>query len=103
MEFHATGQVEGAACMCEWVWGKTSTLLTFEGLYLQAKKKEQKKVFLSITENINNVFKLKQKKEGDLFILGLIVQRKSPQMIYCLSFVENNAKKLPRALCVLTL
>lgn len=25
-------------------------------------------------------------------MLGLIVKRKSPQMIYCLTFVENNAK-----------
>ena len=31
------------------------------------------------------IFKLK-KKVGDLFILGFVVQKSSPQMIYCLNF-----------------
>lgn len=65
MEFHTTGPVEGAACMCEGVLGKKNfNSSNFEGLYLQAKKKRTKKVFLSIRENINNVFKLKKKKRG---------------------------------------
>lgn len=103
MEFHTTGLVEGAACMCEGVPVKSSTLPTFEGLYIQAKK-EQKKYFQA-SQKILTIFKLKKKKEkeGDLFMLGLVVKRKSPQMIYCLTFVENNAKKLPLALCILTL
>lgn len=55
-------------------------------------QKRTKKVFLSIRKIIN-MYLSKKKKEGDLFILGLVVQQKSPQMIYCLTFVENNAKK----------
>lgn len=56
-------------------------------------QKRTKKVFLSIRKIINMYLSKKKKKEGDLFILGLVVQKKSPQMIYCLTFVENNAKK----------
>lgn len=46
VEFHATGQVEGAACMCEWVWGEnlnSSNLL--KDFIFRQKKKEQKKYF----------------------------------------------------------
>lgn len=32
--------------------------------------------------------------------MGLVVQKRSPQMIYCLTFLENNAKKITAALCV---
>lgn len=42
--------------------------------------------------------KKKRKKEGDLFILRLVVQKQSQQMIYCLIFLENNAKKITAGL-----
>lgn len=84
--------------------GNTSNLLTFWRTLSSGKKKEQKKYFWASQKILTMYLSLKKrKKEGDLFILGLVVQKKSPQMIYCLTFVENNAKKLPRALCVLTL
>lgn len=74
---------------------KTSTLLNFEGLHLQAKKKEQKKYFWA-SENINLYLSKKKKERGRSIYFGTRSAKKSPQMIYCLTFVENNAKKIYR-------
>lgn len=79
MNCGTTGLVEGAACMCEGLWGKPQL---FEGLCIHAKKeKEQKNIFKRIKKMLM-IFKLKKKNVGDLFILGLVLQKKSPQMIY---------------------
>lgn len=63
--------------MCEGLWAK---LQLFEGLCIHAKKRA-KKIFSSEIKKMLMIFKLK-KKVGDLFILGLVVQKRSPQMIY---------------------
>lgn len=63
MEFYTTGPVEGAACMCERVWGKYFKSSNLLKDFIFRQKKRTKKVFLSITENINNVFKFKKKKK----------------------------------------
>lgn len=73
MEFNTTGPVGGAACMCEGVLRKhfdSSSYFLKDFIFRQ--KKRTKKVFLSIRENINMYL---SQKEGELFILGLIVQK----------------------------
>lgn len=98
MEFQTTGLVEGATCMCESFlfcffsgWGRASTLLTFRRALLLRQKKRTKKTIFRASHKILKIFKFK--KRGRLFILGLVVQKKSLKMIYCLTFVINNAKK----------
>lgn len=63
MEFRTTGLVEGATCMCEGFfcfvlffsgWGGFNSSDLLKGFIIKAKK-EQKKYFSSVTENIKNI------------------------------------------------
>lgn len=87
----------GRGCLHVWrgFGEKTSTLLTFlKDFFFRHKKKNKKSTF----EHQKNIMYLRKKKERGRSIYFGTHSAKSPQMIYCLTFVENNAKKFTAGL-----